>query len=138
MRSPRITARPAFPMWPAATASRWPMSASASGRRPAAPTRSCSRSTGWRRPPVCCAAATGTSSRSSPMSATRTPAISTACSMSATAKAPASTARAAPSAPAPRPEPQDQDAPKGVPCLRDAFWCLCQGESPGLLKSCMI
>ena len=38
--------------------------------------------------PACCAAATGTSSRSSPTSATRTPAISTACSTSGTARAP--------------------------------------------------
>ena len=51
-----------------------------------------------------CAAATGTSSRSSPMSATRTPAISTACSTSGTARAPVSTARAARPAPAHRPD----------------------------------
>mgnify|MGYP007007665044 CR=1 FL=1 len=53
MRSPRITVRPASPMWPAVTASLWPMSASASGRRQAVLIRNCSRSTGWRlRPPA--------------------------------------------------------------------------------------
>ena len=41
-----------------ATAFRWRMSASASGPRPERPIRSCCRSTGWRPPPVCCAAAT--------------------------------------------------------------------------------
>ncbi len=44
-------------MWPAVTASLWPMSASASGRRQAVLIRNCSRSTGWRLPPACCAAA---------------------------------------------------------------------------------
>ena len=43
-------------------------------------------------------------SRSSPTSATRTPAISTACSTSGTARAPVSTARAARPAPAHRPD----------------------------------
>ena len=54
--------------------------------------------------PACCAAVTGISSRSSPMSATRTPAISTACSTSGTARAPVSTVRAARPAPAHRPD----------------------------------
>ena len=54
--------------------------------------------------PACCAAATGTSSRSSPTSATRTPAISTACSTSGTARAPVSTVRAARPEPAHRPD----------------------------------
>ena len=51
-----------------------------------------------------CVAATGPSSRSSPTSATRTPAISTACSTSGTARAPVSTVRAARPAPAHRPD----------------------------------
>ena len=51
-------------------------------------------------------------SRSSRRWATRTPAISTACSMSATASAPGSTAWCARHAPAPRPEP---DLPKQEP-----------------------
>ncbi len=41
-----------------ATAFRWHMSASACVPRPAAPTRNCCRSTVWRPPPACCAAAT--------------------------------------------------------------------------------
>ena len=69
--------------------------------RRARPTKNCCRSTGWRPPPGCSAAATGTSSRSLLTSATRTPATSTAFSMSGMASAPGSTAAAAPRASGP-------------------------------------
>ena len=47
-RSPRITAKQAFPTWHGSTAFRWHMSASACVPRPDAPIRNCCKSTVWR------------------------------------------------------------------------------------------